>query len=163
MKEEPERLNPTFDLAGVGKFLNTEHQIRVFRKVMEREAAHFPIERQAEYAAMLVDYANKHDVKLTAGFIDDYTTAMIRQVGAAHSRINKEEMQRIEAENERVKWNNLSHHFCRNLGGVFRDAKEMLDMKARNPGLPFQVTQELKDAVELARPMINQLANKLGL
>lgn len=112
---------------------------------------------------MLVDYANKHDVELTAQFIDDYTTAMIRQVGAAQGRINKEDMRRIEADNAQQKFSDLSHHFCRNVGGVFRDANEMLAMKAKNPALQFRITQELKDAIKLVRPKINELAVKLGL
>jgi hypothetical protein len=163
--EAASKKKPTFDLTGVGKYLKTEHQIRTFRKVMEREAVkkHLPIERQQELAAMLADYANKHEVELTGQFIDDYTTALIKDVGSAQGKINKEEMAKIEAENERVKFKNLSHHFCRNLAGAFRSAKDMLDMKAKNPGLPFQITQELKDAVKFMQPKLNELASKLGL
>lgn len=163
--EAADKKKPTFDLAGVGKFLKTEHQIRVFRKVMEREAvqAHLPFAKQAEYAAMLVDYANKNDVELTAQFIDDYTTALIRDVGAEQGRINKQAMKEIEAENERVKWTNVAHHFCRNVGGVFRDAKTMLDMRETNPELTFTVSQELKTAIKLVHPKINELAKKLRI
>lgn len=161
----------TFDLKGVGKYLKTEHQLRVFRTVVERENVRkIPVSAQEKLAALLVKYANQHNKgELTGTFIETYLTEIIknasnlRKGGDLDLELTPEALVAIEHENAQHHFNKLSHHFCRNWAGVINDANDMIKLKEQYPDLAFTITQELRMAVRFATGTIDKLIEKFNL
>jgi ParB-like chromosome segregation protein Spo0J len=157
---------PTFDLKGVGKWLKTQTLIRSFRNVMSMESIHksVPVSRQADLAAWLVHRANTiNNGKLTANFILVNLPDLIKGGTIKELKLSPTERAEIEHEAAQKEFTNLAHHFCRNLAGVMRDAKDMIDLKDEYSDLRFNVNQEFIDAVRLARPTVTKLATKFNI
>jgi regulator of protease activity HflC (stomatin/prohibitin superfamily) len=162
----------TFDLKGVGKYLKSEHQLRVFRTVVEREniKRHIPVSAQEKLAALLVKYANQHNKgELTGTFIERYlteivkNTANLRKGGDLDLELTPEVLTAIEYENAQHRFTKLSHHFCRNWAGVITDANDMIKLKDQYPDLNFTITKELRMAVRFATTTIDNLIEKFNL
>jgi ParB-like chromosome segregation protein Spo0J len=156
----------TFDLKGVGKWLKSQSQIRTFRKVMTLASIHksVPVSRQGDLAAWLVHRANTNNQgKLTANFITDNLPDLIMGATMKDLKLGEQELAEIEWETARENFAMMAHHFCRNLAGVMRDAKGMIDLKDKYPALKFKITQELIDAVQLAEPKVIELRKKLKI
>lgn len=155
----------TFDLAGVGKYLTTQHQLKTFRKIVERDSIkeHLPVGKQAELAQALVKHAEENNLEVTGAFIEQYVGELIYGVVSEETKTNKEAMREMERVDLGLKWDKLAHHFCLNVGGIAADARRMIKMKDQNPDLKFSITQELRKAVTYAQPAVNELAAKLNI
>ena len=155
----------TFDLNGVGKFLTTQHQLKTFRDIVERESvrAHLPVNKQAQLAEAIAKQAKEQNAELSGTFISEYMFQALGGVVSEETKANKAAMKQMEHEDVLVKWRATAHHFCRNVGGIAGDARTLIKMKDQHPDLPFSITQELRRAVTYAQPVINQLAAKLNI
>ena len=165
-KEAAAKKKVTFDLKGVGKYLKGEHQLRVFREMVEKESMqkHLPFEKQADLAAQLVEYANKNNKgELTGTFIRDNLSWMMLDAAQEQGRLNQQARKEAEEQDVRLKWTNLAHHFARNVGGINSDGILMLQLLEKFPDTKFNITKELTIAVKYAVPTINKLAEKLKI
>ena len=165
-KEASAKKKVTFDLKGVGRYLKGEHQLRVFREMVEKETMqkHLPFENQAELAAQLLDHANKTNKgELTGVFIRDNLTWMMLDAAQEQGHLNQQARKEAEEQDVRLKWTNLAHHFARNVGGINSDGVRMLQLLEKFPETKFNITKELTIAVKYAVPTINKLAEKLKI
>lgn len=156
----------TFDLQGVGKWLKTQTQLRTFRKVLARESIrqNVPVKAQADLAARLVQHANElNGGKLTAEFISTYLTHLLQNRRRSEPQLSAEQVKRIDHENAQVKFTDLGHHFCRNIGSAFRDVHEMIALKDEYRDLEFTVTNELRNTVGAAYSRLKTLTEKLNI
>jgi ParB-like chromosome segregation protein Spo0J len=164
-KEAAGKKPKTFDLAAVGQYLTTQHQLKTFRDIVQRDSVrqHLPVSKHAELAKAIAECAKEKNEELSGAFIREYINNLIYGVLSDEKKADKTAVKEMEREDAYEKWRNTSHHLCRNIAGVALDAKTMLELKNKYSDFPFTITQELRRAVSYAYPVINQLAAKLGI
>jgi hypothetical protein len=156
----------TFDLAGVGKHLKSENQIRVFRQIVETNKSvqkYLPVENQAALAAELVKYADKVGKELSGDFIKQHISVLVMDAAQKQGRMNRKAREEMEAEDEHYQWDNLSYQFCHSVRSVNTYGERAVHLLSKYPAGHFKVTPELRNAVSYAKPTINELAARLGV
>ena len=154
---------PVFDLAGVGKWLKTENQIRAFRTVVERDATkkHLLFENQALLAEKLVAYAAEKGKDLSAEFITDHMTWQLVDIQREQNKLDKQAQEELEKENAKEAWKRLSHQFARNMQGACRDGVGMLTLLNDHRDLKLQLGMEVKSAIKRAAEVTQKLARAI--
>lgn len=149
----------TFDFEGVAKHLKNENQIRVFREVVSSKGVKpvLAVSQQAALAAELVRSAKATNSELTGKFIRDSVVGLLITHKAFQRKINTAEQTALEAEDVRLRFERLQHHFARNIQGAYSDGVEMLDLMKRYRTTTFVISQEFRRAVKLTREIIGKL------
>lgn len=161
----------TFDLAGVSKYLKSEYQVRVFKKIVEREniQKHVPVNAQSKLAALLVKYSQKHAKgQLSGAFIETYLTEIIRNAslhkgGDLDLELSPEVLRSIEHESAQTQFNDLAHNWCRSWGTITLSAAEMIRLKDQYPDLEFRISQELRNTVKFGKTALDKFASRLNI
>jgi ParB/RepB/Spo0J family partition protein len=154
----------TFDLTGVSKHIKTQHPLRVFREIVERESYQkfLPLDQQAGLAAKLVQAANSQNKgELTGTFVKDYMTVLMMEAAQEQGRLDAAARKELEERDLHEKWTRVSHEFARNVGQMHRNGHTLLELLEKHRDIKFHINQELRNAVRYAVPTINKLAEKI--
>jgi ParB-like chromosome segregation protein Spo0J len=162
VKASSER-KPTFDFQGVSKHIKSEHALRKFREVVERESMqkYLPFEKQAVLAKDLVERAKAQNEDLTGTFISNWATMLMMDAVQKAGKINRKTRHELEAEDLLLKWDHLTTQFCNSVRSVHSFGERALHMLEKNPDADFKITPSLRNAVSYVKPVINKLAAKL--
>lgn len=156
----------TFDYKGVSRFFKTDHQLRTFKKILERENVkkHIPVSAQAKLAALILKAANDHNKgKLNAEWIERYvvhvvgSNANLRKGGDLDVAISSDAVRAIEYESAKHLFRDLQHQYCRHWATAMKQFKEMEELRDKYPKLTFNVTQELLLMSQVIIPQIERL------
>jgi hypothetical protein len=151
-----------FDEAGVANYIKDKAVLNWFRKIVQRYQV--PFEHQAKLALILLDEAVEHNKgRLTLPFLrnrryEDYIQSFLEyEVTEVGEEIGEKiRLKAIEQQLQRELEN-----FMRGLGIIIRSGHTVDGLHRQYPQVPFEVDNGKRRAIQIAKRIIDDLAEKL--
>jgi len=152
----------SFDEAGVALYITDKRVMNEFRKIVQRHKV--PFKHQANLALILLDEAIEHNRgNLTLPFLrnyryEDYIPSFVEyEVTEVGEEIGEQiRMRAIEQQLQRELKN-----FMRGLRIIIHSGHTMDGLLSQNPQVPFKVDNGSRRAIQMAKRIIDDLAEKL--
>ena len=144
----------TFDYEGVSKHFNNPNQIDAFRECVEKPATakFLPVRGQAALAGRLVKLAKRQNTEMSARFIRENVSGLVRTAGDSERAANKADRAALAKESWDAKAKTLQSDFARNARGLVKAAIALAKhCKSRPKGVSLWMTNEFKKAAQNAR------------
>jgi hypothetical protein len=152
-----------FDEEGVAKYIRDKLVLNWFRKVVERYSV--PLAKQAELAALLLNEAVEHNRgRLTLPFIrnykyEDYIPSYVKHGGG--TEVDEKIGEQIKLEAVEYQLQRELQNFMRGLGIMSRSGHVVDGLLEQYPQVPFKIDNKSRRAIQLAKRVIDDLAEKL--
>ncbi len=153
-----------FDLEGVSVILKNPHQLDVFRKQVTGPgiAPYLPVENQAGLAKQLVDLAAEQDRELSGAFIRENLATLVMQVKHTKRTLDKEESKQLLQQSLQRKMDSYQDDFSRNCRGMAASGNRIVELLKEWPkDLPFAISTEFRNALKIAKTVIDILNEKI--
>lgn len=163
----------TFDFRGVSKHLKSEHQIRVFREMVEGPGIRekLSVDKQEELAEWLKTKAEndynerrrKHK-EVTAEFIRDNINEQVLSANTAITqKFKKQKEQALREATIQTQFKYEVHCFCRTLNSLTKYGSRIEELIKQNPEIGFKgIPPELRNSLVSAHTLITSLKERIG-
>jgi hypothetical protein len=159
-KAQDAKFDQTFDYDGVSRWLKNDNQIRAFRKWATGKGIqpYLSVEGQALVAQALVEHAAKHDLEISAAYINQRATEMLLGT-KAHTPKAQPDLKVQSWEEKMAHWNDEFGRHCR---GLLRAGTEIAALlKSKPKGATVRLSGSLKTNVREARDVLVKLFESL--
>lgn len=151
----------TFDFEGVSRHLKVAHHVSVFRDVVTGSgvAPYLAVKNQAALAAELVKRIGQRE--LTGALIRDSIFAIVQEVRQFGRFTSEQERREAEAKNIQLRMQNAQGDFSRHLRGMIEHGNKILELYRAYPNTEFQTTNQFREAVTGATPIVEALHRRI--
>jgi hypothetical protein len=162
-KDTPKK-DPTFDLAGVAKYLKNDNQLEVFRKSVMGVGItpYLKVDQQAGLAKALVARAKSGNREMSGAFIKEFIVNELLTVKREQRRLSDEEAKRLWRDNLSLKAKHYQHDFARHCKGMSSVGTKLAELQEDWPkDLPFPITGEFRTALKNVKIVIDKLIRRI--
>jgi ParB-like chromosome segregation protein Spo0J len=154
---------PTFDYAGVTKYLKNSNQINAFRTSVNKRGIRelLPVSNQAKLAAALVELAEKQDSELSSAFIKENITSLVIETRYYVRTATKEAVEELERHNIQARFERYQNDFSRNVRGMYAAGDDLLKLMEKHQDLTFIFSGEFRKAIVRVQSVIEKLAKEI--
>lgn len=158
-----------FDLEGVSRHIKVPSHLDVFREIATgpglktvrgdgTELLLLPVDRQADLAKRLVEYAAEHFEELSGRFIKENLVSMALDAKGTQRRLSAKERAELLRKDWSAQAKAHQEQFARQARGMLAAALALSDHAKKRPhGVTLHMTGEFRDAVDKADKAIDLL------
>lgn len=158
-----------FDFEGVAKHIKIPSHLDVFREIATgpglktvrgdgTELLLLPVDRQADLAKRLVEYAAEHEEELSGRFIRENMISMVLDAKGTQRRLSAKERAELLRKDWSAQAKAHQEQFARQARGMLAAALALSDHAKKRPhGVTLHMTGEFRDAVDKADKAIDLL------
>jgi hypothetical protein len=153
----------SFDEVGVNNYIKDKAVLNWFRKAVQRYEVRTA--KQAQLAALLLSEASNHNEGwLTLPFIKrygDYIPSFVEH--GSEPAIDEKLGEQIKLEAVQHQLQRELKNFMRGLGSMSRSDFVIDGLLRKYPQAPFRINTQSRSSIQLAKRLINALAEKLDI